>query len=184
MSDGSKTPKPKATRSRDEKSGETPPKRRNRSVPLSEAANAALDPIFRKRGFASRDIYAHWADIAPEPYNQSTMPDRLQWPRRESGAEGAVLHLRCRPGAGFAVEHDSQRIAQSVNRYFGYFLVASVKISREPFVQPEPEQAPPPLSPEVKTQVGAMTEAIGDDALRAALRELGYGILGGGKGRR
>lgn len=165
MTNSAKTDKPK------------PAKRRNRVVSLNEAASSALDPLFRKRGFASRDIFAHWAQIVPEPYGQVTMPDKLQWPRRESGAEGAVLHLRCAPGQALAVTHEGARMAQAVNRYFGYFLVASVRLSAEPMPvrqksAPVAKDCPAPL----KAEVGLIVDEVEDAGLRAALRTLGEAV--------
>ena len=74
------------------------PKRRNRTVSVADALSGALDPVLKKRGFASRDILAHWTVIAPAPYDKVAIPDKLTWPRGERSAEGATLYLRCMPG--------------------------------------------------------------------------------------
>lgn len=156
---------------------EQEPKRRNRLVGLEEAANSVLDPVFRKRGFANRDLFARWPDIAPPPYGQTTLPERLFWPRSETGAEGAILYLRCGAGAAMAVAHEGDRIARAVNSYFGYFLVQSVKLSVEPFVPSSAKDEPmPECSPETRAEVGLMVEAVGDDGLREALRSLGENL--------
>ena len=47
--------------------GDEPPKRLNRTVSVSEALGAALDPVLKKRGFASRDILTHWGRWRPPP---------------------------------------------------------------------------------------------------------------------
>ncbi len=152
-------------------------KRRNRFVGLDDAANAVLDPVFRKRGFANRDLFARWPEIAPSPFDKTTQPERLFWPRREAGADGAILHLRCAPGAALAVSHEGERIARAVNTYFGYFLVHSVKISAEPFAPPAPErEKPEPCPPDVAAAVGEIVETVRDDGLRDALRRLGENI--------
>ena len=51
------------------------PKRLNRSVGVGEALGRVLDPVFRKRGFASRDLIAHWAAVAPKPYDSVAQPE-------------------------------------------------------------------------------------------------------------
>jgi hypothetical protein len=155
----------------------TEPKRHNRFVGLDVAANGVLDPVFRKRGFANRDLFARWSEIAPPPFGATTVPERLYWPRRETGAEGAIVFLRCAPGTALAVSHEGERIAQAVNRYFGYFLVRAIKISVEPFVPQAPvDTAPPQCPPEIKADVGRMVETVGIDALREALRSLGENL--------
>ena len=84
------------------------PKRLNRTVGLSEAIKAALDPAMKKRGFASRDILTHWSSMAPAPYDKVAIPDRLSWPRGDRGAEGATLYLRCAPGHQLALAQTYQ----------------------------------------------------------------------------
>ena len=152
-------------------------KRYNRFVGLEQAANSVLDPVFRKRGFANRDLFARWAEIAPPPFDRTTLPERLFWPRSADGAEGAILVLRCQPGAALAVAHEGARIAEAVNFYFGYFLVRGVKLSAEPFVQkPVADPAPPECPPEIRTEVDKTVADVSDDALREALRHLGENI--------
>ena len=158
------------------KADETP-KRLNRVVGAGEALQKALDPVFRKRGFAGKDIITHWAAMAPAPYDRIAAPDRLAWPRGERSAGGATLYLRCAEGHALALQHEGQLIAASVNRYFGYVLVGAVRLSAEPFEvveRPEEPQRAPIEAPEVDRAVGG----IADDGLRDALRRLGRGIKG------
>ena len=108
------------------------PKRLNRTVGVAEALGGVLDSALKKRGFATRDIFANWASIAPKPYDRAAMPDQLKWPRG-AGHEGATLFLRCSEGQRLALAHEGPLIASAVNRYFGYFLVREVKLSVEPF---------------------------------------------------
>ncbi len=156
----------------------TEPKRRNRSVGIAEALAGALDPVLKKRGFASRDILTHWAAIAPRPYDGVAMPDKLVWPRGERSAEGAVLYVRCVPGHALAIAHEGPNIAAAINRYFGYFLVGQVRLSAEPFTPRSgaKDQVHRQPSQSVRAKVGASVEIIGDEGLREALRELGHAL--------
>jgi hypothetical protein len=155
------------------------PKRLNRTIGVGEAIVGALDPVFKKRGFAGRDIIIHWEAMAPAPYDKVAMPDKLSWPRGERGAEGATLYLRAMAGHAMAIAHDGPRIAAAVNRYFGYVLVGQVRLSAEPF---SPRSAPKddarfqPTGSE-KTKVDKTIEAVADDGVREALRQLGLGII-------
>jgi hypothetical protein len=159
------------------KSDETP-KRLNRVVGAGEAVQRALDPAFRKRGFASRDIVTHWAAMAPSPYDKVAVPERLVWPRGERNAGGATLYLRCAAGHALALQHEGPMIAASINRYFGYVLVGNVRLSAEPFSlssAPTAQDSPRP-SPEAEARVGAAVATVTDDGLRAALERLGRGV--------
>ena len=170
-----KTKEPKAPK---EPKEPKEPKRLNRSVGVGEAIVAALDPVFKKRGFAGRDIITHWQAMAPEPYDKVAMPDKLSWPRGERGAEGATLSLRAMPGHGMAIAHDGARIAAAVNRYFGYVLVGNVRLSAEPFSPhsgPKDEAWKKPTKEE-SAKVSRSIEAVADEGIREALRKLGLGI--------
>lgn len=156
------------------------PKRRNRTVGVAEALGRVLDPVLKKRGFANHDILDHWTTIAPAPYNSVTFPDRLAWPRGERRAEGATLYLRCAPGHGLAVAHDGPAIAAAVNRYFGYFLIAQVRLSAEPFTGGSGGKDDNAAKPSTATQaqVGETVARVNDDDLREALRQLGHAVVG------
>lgn len=155
------------------------PKRLNRAVGLAEAIKGALDPAMKKRGFASRDILTHWAAMAPKPYDTVAVPDRLTWPRGDRGAEGATLYLRCAPGHQLALSHEGGRIAQAINRYFGYLLVAQCRLSIEPF---SPQAAPmpqrPALSEPARKAVEETVAEVQDEGVREALRQLGQALKG------
>lgn len=154
-------------------------KRFNRRAGLDEAINKALDPALKKRGFASRDLIAHWKSIAPVPYGDVSVPDKLHWPRGEAGAEGAILFLRCADSHRLALAHEGQMIAAAVNRYFGYILVGAVKLSAAPFIAHSDKRSDTPreAGPEVRQKVNAALTGIEDDGLKAALRTLGLGLM-------
>ena len=128
---------------------------------------------------ASSTIFSHWSAIAPPPYDKTTMPDKLVWPRNAGqSAEGAVLHLRCAPGQALFAQHDTPKIAAAVNRYFGYLLVGEVRLSAAPFSPGSgpvrQKQAQPSQS--VVAKVGAAIEKVEDIDLREALRVLGLAL--------
>ena len=155
------------------------PKRLYRTVDIAEALKHTLDPAMRKRGFASRDILTHWAAMAPKPYDTVTIPDRLVWPRGERGADGATLYLRCAPGHALALQHDGPLIARSINRYFGYLLVANCRISSEPFSLHSEEKPQPAAVPDTARQeVAAAVDKVADDGVKEALRTLGLALHG------
>lgn len=154
-------------------------KRRNKVIGLGDAMGSAIDPVFRKRGFASRDIVANWSAMAPVPYDKLTMPDKLVWPRGEAGADGATLYLRCAESQRLALAHEGDAVAAAVNRYFGYLLVGSVKISSAPFSSGSaaPKQSAIEPSAETRKNVDDAVQSVEDDGLKSALRQLGHAVL-------
>ncbi|WP_175528582.1 DUF721 domain-containing protein [Devosia crocina] len=155
------------------------PKRRNKTLSVADVLSGALDPVLKKRGFATRDIITHWRAIAPPPYDATTMPDKLTWPRSAGHShEGAVLHLRCGPGQALFVQHAAPEIARAVNRYFGYHLVNEVKLSAAPFTPGsggKPQNKRQPSQNEI-ARVGATVDGVEDAELREALRVLGLAL--------
>lgn len=161
------------------KQSDEPPKRLNRVVDAGEALQRSLDPVFKKRGFASRDLVSHWAAMAPAPYDQAAAPDKLVWPRGDRSAEGATLYLRCTPGQALALQHEAPLVARAVNRYFGYVLVGAVKLSAEPLDIKKEKAATAAGEPEVADpELDGAVAGVADDGLRDALRRLGRGIKG------
>lgn len=164
---------------REPKSGKPTYKRQNRAVSVGEMIGGALDPALKRRGFATRDLVTYWPAIAPTPYDKVAMPDKLVWPRREAGAEGATLYLRCAQAHALALSHEGPTIAAAVNRYFGYVLVGTVKLSATPFT---PRSAPgghpaPEVAPQVKERIDARLAEVEDEDLREALHNLGLGVM-------
>jgi hypothetical protein len=153
------------------------PKRLNRTVGVAEALNKVLDSALKKRGFATRDILARWADIAPKPYDKVAIPAELKWPRG-AGHEGATLFLRCAEAQRLALAHEAPLIAAAVNRYFGYFLVREVKLSAEPFIKSSaPKSKVQATPPEVAKHADQAVAEVQDPALKDALKALGEAVL-------
>lgn len=154
------------------------PKRRNKTLSVADVLSGALDPVLKKRGFASRDIITHWSVMAPKPYDEVAIPDKLTWPRGERSAEGATLVLRCVPGHALAISHEGEKIAAAINRYFGFVLVGAVRLSPEPFTPGSGQKAQTPMQPSqsVIAKVGAQVADVADDDLREALRTLGHAL--------
>ncbi|MBU1306012.1 MAG: DUF721 domain-containing protein [Alphaproteobacteria bacterium] len=154
------------------------PKRRNRTMSMADVLSGALDPVLKQRGFASRDIITHWSVMAPKPYDSVAIPDKLSWPRGERSAEGATLVLRCVPGHALAIAHEGEKIAAAVNRYFGFVLVGTVRLSAEPFRPGSGPSADKTFTPSqsVKAKVGAEVADVENDEVREALRTLGHAL--------
>jgi hypothetical protein len=162
------------------KDGKSGDKRQNRAVSIGEMVAGALGPALKRRGFATRDLVAHWPAIAPTPYDQVAIPDKLVWPRREAGSDGATLFLRCAQAHSLALSHEGPAVAAAINRYFGYVLVGKVKLSATPFTphsaagdQSRTKVTPPQLMEKVDAEVASVE----DEGLRQALHKLGLGIM-------
>lgn len=157
-------------------------RRLNRSVSVGDVAMKAVEPVLRKRGFASADILTHWKAIVPPPYGEAVMPDKLVWPKNADGereAAGAVLQVRVSPAVSLQFNHEIPALRDAINRYFGFYLIAEIKPSRTPFIAgsaAKTQDRPIATDKAVRDRVQRQTEGTSDDELRDALQRLGEGI--------
>jgi hypothetical protein len=81
-------------------------------------------------------------------------------------------------GRAIEVQHDSSRIIERINAYYGYEAIAALKIHQTRVKKPaSPPPRPAALAPEEARRLNARLETIADDRLRAALERLGRGVL-------
>ena len=142
-----------------------------------------LGPAAKKRGFASTDLFAHWADVVGAAYADVTRPERLSWPRRlddggEPAFEPATLIVRCEGARALLFQHDAPRILERINAHFGFLAVARLKIVQKPIARLGPDRPPRPrpLGAAEEARVADLTAGIADDGLRAALARLGRAV--------
>lgn len=155
------------------------PPRRNKTVGLEDALGKTLDPVFKKRGFASRDLIARWAEIVPAPFNTEAAPDRLSWPRGQASEDGATLFVACAPQHALALQHEADRIRSAINQYFGYLLVGKVKQAKAAFSKGSAARLENRVvaDPAARSRVEGMLGGIEDEKLRGALRQFGLNLM-------
>lgn len=160
------------------------PRRRRGPAPVADLLVDVLRPAAKKRGFASTDLFTHWAEIVGAAYRDVTQPERLSWPRRledggEDGFEPATLTVRCEGARALLFQHDAPRILERINAHFGFPAVARLKIVQKPIERPKIARPPRlrALSASEEAYVGATTAGIEDEGLRAALARLGRAIV-------
>ena len=160
------------------------PRRRRGPAPVADLIGDVLKPAAKKRGFASTDLFTHWAEIVGAAYRDVTQPERLSWPRRledggEEGFEPATLTVRCEGGRALLLQHDAPRILERINAHFGFPAVARLRVVQKPIARPTLARAPRlrPLSLAEEARVRDLTAGIDDDALKAALARLGRAVI-------
>jgi hypothetical protein len=132
---------------------------------------------FTRFGFAYAELLTQWQVIVGEDIASVCEPERIRWPRNSPDKHGGTLILRVAPGRALDVQHETARIAERINSFYGYGAIASIKIVQAPLTR----KPAPPARPEVD---GARLEALDvrlqsvtDPALRAALKRLGEGAF-------
>ena len=140
---------------------------------LSELIGPALDPLVRKRGLARAELIAWWPEIVGEAYAGGTAPERIRWPR---DGKAATLYIRCDPALALQLAHETDRVRERLNGYFGYPAVGAIRIvpQRVGSAPARPTQPAPKreLSPDLHAKIAGC-----DTALGAALRALGRAVI-------
>jgi len=153
--------------------------------PVGALIGGLMEPLLRKRGFATADLITHWADLAGPRYARLTQPEKVNWPRGgdfdpEAGHRPGTLVLACDPAAVLFVQHEIDRIRERINAFFGFEVVDRIKIVQKSFDDDREEPAaaaPRKLDGDDVRRLDALTAPVGDPDLRAALDRLGRAVL-------
>ncbi|MEL6980270.1 MAG: DciA family protein [Pseudomonadota bacterium] len=150
----------------------------------SACAKKAMRGAAARRGIAEARLITHWPEIAGERLASACRPVRVKQSR--GIALGGVLVLAVDGARASEVEHAAPIVIERVNAHYGYGAISEVKltqavgapISSEPAARPRPRAASPEdLPPEKRQKLEAWTKPVADDALRAALTQLGANIM-------
>jgi hypothetical protein len=152
---------------------------------LSDLVGKAMTPVCRKRGFASVDIIASWADIVGERYGTRVQPERLVWPRRpdrtdpETPPEPAVLVVHTDGATALMLSHDSAQVIERINTFYGWRAIGRIKILQKPVQvkRPEPKKSLRPLTRSEEERLETNLEGVENDRLREALKKLGAQVI-------
>jgi hypothetical protein len=142
--------------------------------PIAELLGDTLDPIARKRGLARAELLSWWPDIVGAAYAGRTAPERIRWPR---DGTAATLFVRCDPALSLQFAHETERVRERINSYFGYPAVGAVRIVQKAaraaqVAEPTGKRANVPAATERRL------DAV-DGPLRDSLRALARNILSG-----
>jgi hypothetical protein len=148
--------------------------------PLSALLGGAINDVFAKQGFASRELVTRWADIAGANVAAHSEPLKIQWPRPVEGQdpEPATLVLRVEGPMALEIQHTSDVILERVNRFFGWQAVGRMALRQAPLSRRPAPKARKKLDPAEVAKIADGLATVEDEALRDALARLGASIKG------
>jgi hypothetical protein len=132
---------------------------------------------FKSHGFAQADVLARWPEIVGEAIAAAARPERIRWPRTNSGPDngkatgGGTLFVKAMAGRGLEVQQAVPLIIERINRFLGYGAIMAVKIQQSHEVPEPPPQKPEPA------HLSEAPQGIAEPDLAAALQRLGGGVL-------
>ncbi len=146
-----------------------PPRRGNRS--LASAAEEAVRPLLRKRGFRESALIRHWHEIIGPQLARRTAPVSL--------ARG-VLTVRVEPAFATEFQHRSAMVMERIAMTYGLQVVKRIAIRQGP-VQGRDRREPAgragtPPTDGVQRQAAARTADVRHAPLREALTKLGEAV--------
>jgi hypothetical protein len=154
--------------------------RRRGAVTIGELIGKVIDPVTKRRGFATTDIIAAWREIVGPRFAEWTRPEKIVWPKGEE-MEGApaLLVLRVDGPRAVLVQHEAGQIVERVNAFLGYGAVGHLRIIQAPVrTAGKPDSPPPRLTAEDESRIAESISAVEDEGLRSALGRLGRGVMG------
>ena len=85
---------------------------------------------FARYGFAYADLITQWPAIVGDDVAQWSEPERIRWPRAgaDERKQGGTLVILVTPGRGLDLQHETPRIIDRINAFYGYSAIAQVRI--------------------------------------------------------
>jgi hypothetical protein len=100
-----------------------PVRRRGWAHPACEGAQPWTAGAFARAGFADSSLVLRWAEIVGDDVACVASPVKLQ-----KDPQGAVLTLKCEPGALVLLQHETRALLQRLNGYLGANRIARLKL--------------------------------------------------------
>jgi len=158
---------------------------------LSELVGKAVEPVCRKRGFATADLLASWPDIVGERYGERVLPDKVLWPRNPDTAgtdakpDPATLVVHTDGATALLLSHDMPAIINRINAFFGWAAIGRIRIVQRP-VKAKPKTKRRPLRRLTSEEHGTLEtrlKGVEHRGLRDALMKLGAQVIAREDGR-
>jgi hypothetical protein len=135
---------------------------------------ATLNDVFKRQGFASRELVTRWAEIVGTRVAAHAEPIKIQWPRPvgDEPPEPATLVLRVEGPVALEIQHSSDVILARVNQFFGWQAVGRLALRQAPLRRPEPPRRRTGPDAATVANAAATLGAVDDPDLRTALARL------------
>ncbi|MBP5398880.1 MAG: DUF721 domain-containing protein [Alphaproteobacteria bacterium] len=167
----------------DDKKDVMSPQRKGKMEILSMSMLPLIRNIVGKRGMAVADMLLMWEKIVGEQMAAYTRPEKLEFVGKNR--DQAVLKLNV-PNGAFALEvqHRKNFLIQKINTYFGYNVVADIRIMQDGngifdknMKNNQPSEEKNLVSDEEQIYIEQLSEGIASDELKEKLVRLGKAVF-------
>ncbi|MGI9371046.1 MAG: DUF721 domain-containing protein [Hyphomicrobiales bacterium] len=141
---------------------------------------------YESHGFAYAEILTQWTHIVGADLARVCRPQSIRWPKGfqnlEKGRQklGGTLTILAAGASALELQHETPRILEKLNTYYGYGAITSIKIVQGHIELEDNGKtiSSAPLSADKKATLNTQLGDIEDQPLRTALRKLGTGVHG------
>lgn len=124
---------------------EKPFQRFNAPRGLNVALGRLTKPLVKQRGAVFGDILSRWPEIVGPMLSPDTQPERLIYGARDG--HGATLEVGVNGAQALELQHLAPLVIERINSYFGYRVVAGLKLKQMP-IRPKRSQVRPSRIPQ------------------------------------
>jgi hypothetical protein len=147
---------------------------------LDKDFRALTRAAFARYGFAYGELITQWPAIVGEGIAQWSEPERIRWPRAgaDERKQGGTLVIRVVPGRGLDLQHETPRIIDRINAFYGYGAITAIRI-RQGALRPKraPARVLSALGAPAAQALEIELDGVAEPGLKDALRRLGQGVL-------
>ena len=152
----------------------------HKSQTMTDLIRPAIEPICRKRGFVSADIFINWSSIVGQRYAETVQPEKMVWPRKNNSnsKEPATLVVRTDSATSMFLEYEKTQFVERINSFFGWRAINQIRIVNHPVRQKQPPThvKRPELSQAEKQKLVLKIGGISNSRLKNALLRLGEDV--------
>jgi hypothetical protein len=142
--------------------------------PFAGAASALIKTHLMGRGFQQIELVTRWPEIAGQSLAEHCFPYRLS----NAAGGGATLTLVADDRAALQLQHQTPKLIDKINTYFGKKVVSKIKVVAGDVPRAGPNRAAKrPLSADEEAALNERLAAVESPELRAALARLGRHAL-------
>ncbi|MEM7425380.1 MAG: DciA family protein [Pseudomonadota bacterium] len=141
---------------------------------------------FSAHGFAYAQILTHWETIVGPQLAAVCAPSRLRWPQGQERLKderrrlGGTLTVTVEGPAAIELQHDTPRIIERLNTFYGYQAIAEIRIVQGHLDDPgrrRERRVRAALTRERESELKTSLQRIDEQDLQDSLTRLGRGVL-------
>lgn len=154
------------------------PKRRWKTVTLSESLGRLTRDLCASQGFAQAEIITRWRSIAGPLLAAHSVPERLSFPK---GQDSGTLYISADSAFALELQHLTPQVMERINGYFGFPAVSRIAIRQVSGGMPGRRRRRVQVrrNPAAKTKAARLVSGLHDPQLRQALESLGELVIAG-----